>query len=77
MKNLTDYNDQYLSLEVFNDVYYYAERGNREFLLALVDEEFIYTDEQMRVLMLDLDADEQEHFDYELDKLINTINNGE
>ncbi len=75
MRNLTDYHENYLSLEVQNDPYFHAEMFNRPYLFALIDEEFIYTDEQMRVLIADLDANDQEHFDHKVEELINTINN--
>ena len=54
MKDLTSYSDNALSLEVFNDEYFYIERNHFEFLVALVNEEFIYTPEQMAVLCHDL-----------------------
>ena len=57
MKDLTQYTDQELSLNVFNDEYFYNERHNRPYLLALVDEEFVYTDKQMAELINDLDDD--------------------
>ena len=60
MTNLTQYTDNELSLMVFNDKYFYNERKNVEYLKALISEEFIYTDEQMRVLDEDLEADRQE-----------------
>ena len=60
MRDLTGYSDQELSLNVFNDEYFYIERENREYLLALVDEEFIYTPEQKAELLQDLDDDEKE-----------------
>lgn len=60
MEDLTQFTDQELSLHVSNDEYLYIERCNRDYLLALVDEEFIYTQEQMKVLMQDLKDDEEE-----------------
>jgi hypothetical protein len=33
-------------------------RGSRDYLITLIDESFIYTDEQMDVLIQDLDEDE-------------------
>ncbi len=60
MRDLTDYGDQELSLSVFNEEYFYVERGNRPFLIALVNEEFEYTEEQFDELMKDLDDDEEE-----------------
>lgn len=58
MIDLTGYTEQELSLQVFNDEYFYIERHHREYLMALINEEFIYTDEQMTVLLEDLDDDE-------------------
>ena len=60
MRDLTQYSDQELSLHVFNDEYFYIERANRPYLMALINEEFIYTDEQMRELINDLNDDETE-----------------
>jgi len=60
MENLTQFTDEELSLRVFNDEYFYIERGNKPYLLALVAEEFIYTSKQMEVLTTDLEVDKQE-----------------
>lgn len=57
MKDLTMYSDNELSLQVFNDEYFYIERHDRDYLKALIQEEFIYTDEQMTVLNATLKAD--------------------
>ena len=57
MKDLTQYDKDALSLEVFNDEYFYVERINRPFLIALINEEFHYTPEQMRVLEQDIADD--------------------
>lgn len=57
MKDITQYTDQELSLEVFNNEYFYNERHHKEYLLALVAEEFIYTDEQLKVLVEDLNEE--------------------
>ena len=57
MENLTIYTDQELSLRVFNEEYFYVERNNKDFLLALINEEFEYTPTQLDVLHQDLDAD--------------------
>jgi|SaaInlV_100m_DNA_5_1039725.scaffolds.fasta_scaffold11845_3 hypothetical protein len=59
-QDITEYSDQELSLHVFNDEYYYNERNHREYLLALVAEQFKYTDEQLSVLLEDLDDDKAE-----------------
>ena len=60
MKDLTIYSKQELSLQVFNDEYFYVERGHREYLLALVNEEFHYTNAQLEVLLADLNEDASE-----------------
>ena len=63
MQNLTMYGDQELSLNVFNDEYFYSERnynGKNDYVIALVEEEFIYTPEQMTVLIQDLNDDREE-----------------
>lgn len=57
MQNLTQYGDQELSLNVFNDEYFYIERHNRPYLIALINEEFIYTPEQMEELIQDLNEE--------------------
>jgi len=63
MKDLTMYSDQELSLQVFNTEYFYNERnyqGKSDYLLALIDEEFVYTPEQKAVLIEDLAYDLEE-----------------
>jgi hypothetical protein len=57
MKDLRSYSDDELSLMVFNEEYFYSERNDRAYLMALVAEEFHYTPEQMEVLIVDLDDD--------------------
>ena len=47
-------------MSVFNEEYFYIERSNRPYLMALIDEEFHYTPEQMAELITDLDDDAQE-----------------
>ena len=59
MIDLTNYSDDELSLMVFNDEYFYIERKNEDYLLALCNEEFIFTAEQLAVLKQDL-ADDRE-----------------
>ena len=58
MNDITRYGENELSLNVFNDEYLYNARLNKSYLMALISEEFIYTDEQMDVLIQDLDEDE-------------------
>ena len=60
MNNITQYSDQELSLNVFNDEYFYIERHNKPYLMALINEEFIYTPEQLAVLEQDLEDDANE-----------------
>ena len=60
MKDLNGYSDKELSLRVFNEEYFYIERnynGNSNYLMALINEEFYYTKNQMKVLEEDLLAD--------------------
>ena len=63
MKNIQAYSDQELSLTVFNDFDYYRERHNTVFLMALIQENFIYSEGQMDVLKQDL-ADDKGHDQY-------------
>ncbi len=49
-KDLTAYSDQELALNVMNDEYFYNEREDKRFLMALIDEQFIYTKEQLEEL---------------------------
>ena len=46
MINCKGYSEQELALHVINDPYFMVEFEDRDFLLALVAEEFIYTKEQ-------------------------------
>ena len=69
MKDLTRYSDDELSLQVFNDEYFYNERnwkGKNDYVLALVNEEFYYTPKQMEILIQDLNYDRDEQLLYEL-----------
>ena len=68
MKDLTMYGDQELSLNVFNDEYFYVERHNRPFLIALINEEFHYTQDQMAELIQDLDDEDQSDESWKHDK---------
>tara|TARA_R110002153_G_scaffold12479_2_gene46490 strand:- start:683 stop:859 length:177 start_codon:yes stop_codon:yes gene_type:complete len=58
LNDITQYGENELSLNVFNNEYFYNERLNKSYLMALISEEFIYTDEQMDVLIQDLDDEE-------------------
>ena len=57
MIDLTVYGDEELSLQVFNDEYFYTERKSVEYLIALINEEFIYTVKQLEILLDDLDGE--------------------
>ena len=46
MINCKGYSEQELALHVINDQYFMVEFEDRDFMLALVAEEFIYTKEQ-------------------------------
>ena len=56
MNDITQYGENELSLNVFNDEYLYnlAMRGSRDYLIDIINETFIYTDEQMDVLIEDV-----------------------
>ena len=58
MEDLTCYNEEELSLRVFNDEYFYIERTHTDYLIALLDEEFEYTPEQLEVLLDDLNEED-------------------
>tara|TARA_R110000765_G_scaffold121431_1_gene217643 strand:- start:523 stop:729 length:207 start_codon:yes stop_codon:yes gene_type:complete len=66
MNDIRHYSDQELSLLIFNDEYFYIERRNRPYLMALIKEEFIYTRQQMKELINDLQEDEDEEILHEL-----------
>lgn len=55
MKDLRIYSNKELSLNVFNDNYFYNELSDPEYVLELVKEEFIYTDEQFKLLVSDIE----------------------
>lgn len=57
--DITNYSDEELSLIVFNDEILYLSRHNDNFF-DLIDDEFIYTDEQKDVLIQDLSDDKDE-----------------
>ena len=54
MKDLTMFSDDELSLQVFNDQYFYSEIDDPRYLMALIKEEFVYTSKQMQTLVDDL-----------------------
>ena len=59
-QDITHRVDEELSMLVMNDPYFYAERANRPFLMALIDEQYIYTKQQMESLEQTLEADASE-----------------
>ena len=60
MNNITEYSDQELSLMVFNDESLYNARHSIGFIESIINELFIYTDEQLEVLEEDLKEDLEE-----------------
>jgi hypothetical protein len=56
-QDLTEYSDSELSLLVFNDEGLYRMRKNSQFL-GLLNDLFIFTDEQLAELEKDLDEEE-------------------
>ena len=54
MINLTLYPQEALAEHVLKDAYFYNERNDPDYLLALVKEEFHYTDNQLDHLLLAL-----------------------
>ncbi len=61
MINITDYNDDELSMLVFNDESLYNARHSSE-IFQVLDTLYEYSDAQMRVLLVDL-ADDQNEMD--------------
>lgn len=57
MRDLTNSSDRELTLWVYNEPYFYNEREHREYLLALVAEEFYYTEAQLKDLIETLDEE--------------------
>jgi len=56
-QDIREHSDQELSLLVFNDEYLYLRRHRSDFI-ELIKEMFIFTDEQLQVLIEDLEGDE-------------------
>jgi len=54
MKDLTLYNDEELSNHVFNDEYFWNEKDDLDYLMALVSEEFHTTKAQRANLLSEL-----------------------
>lgn len=55
MKDLTIYKESELSNIIFNDNYFYNEINNLDFLKALINEEFYYTNEQLKIALSDVE----------------------
>lgn len=62
-QDLTQYSDQELSLLVFNDEGLYRMRHNSQFI-GMLNDLFIFTDEQLEVLEQDLDDDLKEELKF-------------
>lgn len=54
MRDLTNSSDRELTLWVYNEPYFYHEREDIDYLLALVAEEFHYTEAQLNDLIATL-----------------------
>tara|TARA_R110000772_G_scaffold261619_1_gene380192 strand:- start:82 stop:297 length:216 start_codon:yes stop_codon:yes gene_type:complete len=61
LRDITEYSDNELAMQVMNDEHFYIELANPKFVLALVDEEFIYTDKQKEIL---IDTMREDYEDY-------------
>lgn len=59
-QDLTEFTERELSLWVFNDEGLYKLRKRRHLLFEVLEENFIFTDEQRRELETDLDEDDKE-----------------
>lgn len=57
MQNLEDYSDQELSLQVFNDEGLYNIRHDTDLLFEVLDQSFVYNQDQKAVLLADLEDD--------------------
>jgi hypothetical protein len=55
-QDITLYSDNELSLIVFNDEYFYNHRHRRD-LIPMLQDMFIFTDAQLKVLEEDLEED--------------------
>jgi hypothetical protein len=54
--DITAYSDRELSLQVFNDQYFYNEIENRRYFFALISEQFKYNNAQFRDLLDSINA---------------------
>jgi hypothetical protein len=60
VKDIRKYSNDELSLNVFNDSYFYNELWNVDYVIALVKEEFIYNNKQMEKLIYDIEEYKKE-----------------
>ena len=60
MQDITMYSDDELSMHVFNVECLYNERHNLNVLLGIVQDNFVYTQEQLEVLIQDIADDLEE-----------------
>ena len=59
MRDLRQFTNLELSVRVYNDEYFYNERLNRPFLMALIEEEFYFTRAQKKALINDLNNEDK------------------
>jgi hypothetical protein len=59
-KDISNYSEDELSMIVFNDELLYNLRNDRDNLFLALDETFIFTAEQVEVLVADLEDDANE-----------------
>ena len=57
-EDLREYSDEELSRRVFGDEFLYCVRYNMKQLNAVLDEIFVYSDEQYNELVKDIEAEE-------------------
>ena len=60
MQDITQYSDDELSLLVFNDEHLYRMRHNDKHLARHLNDQYIYTIDQLRVLQDDIEEDSKE-----------------
>ena len=58
MKNITQYTDGELSMLVYNTENLYSMRLNSIELMETIDDTYIYTNEQLNILIADLNSEE-------------------
>jgi hypothetical protein len=59
-QDIRDFSENELSLLVFNDENLYRMR-NRSYFIDIIQDHFLYTDEQLDILLQDLNDDEAEN----------------